>query len=146
MNNYFEIKLKAISENERFARNVVAAFSVTLNPTLNEIKDIKTVISEAVTNCIVHAYNGDADKEILIKCNIEDNTLITTIIDDGVGIPDIELALTAFYTTREEEERSGMGFTLMQSFTDDLEVLSNENGGTTVIMKKKIKRNEAMDA
>lgn len=146
MKNYFEIKFKAISENEKFARNIVAAFSVILNPTLSDIKDIKTVVSEAVTNCIVHAYDNDDSREIIIKCQIDGDVLTTTVIDDGVGIPDIELALTAFYTTKEVEERSGMGFTLMQSFTDELQVLTNNSGGTTVIMKKRMVHNEVKGA
>ncbi len=146
MNNYFEIKLKSVSENEKFARNIVAAFSVSLKPTIDEITDIKTAVSEAVTNCIVHAYDNDPSREILIRCELDENTITTIISDDGVGIPDIELALTAFYTTKEEDERSGMGFTLMQSFCDDLQVSINENGGTTVTMIKKILRDEVISA
>ena len=146
MNNYFEIKLKAVSENEKFARNIVAAFSVALKPTLDDITDIKTAVSEAVTNCIVHAYDSDPLREILIRCEICGNSMTTIISDDGIGIPDIDLALTPFFTTKEEDERSGMGFTLMQSFCDDLQVSINERGGTTVTMIKKIVRDEVAGA
>lgn len=145
MNNYFEMKLKAISENEKFARNVVASFAISLNPTISEIDDIKTAVSEAVTNCIVHAYNYDNDKDISIKAEIEGNKLIVTISDNGVGIPNVELAMTPFFTTREADDRSGMGFTLMQSFTDDMQVISEKGIGTTVVMTKIFDKEEKVD-
>lgn len=138
MNNYFELKLKSISANEKFARNTVGAFAVQLNPTISELDDIKTAVSEAVTNCIVHGYNYDKEKYIYITASIEGNILSVTIKDEGIGIPDVELAMTPFYTTKESEERSGMGFTLMQSFSDSMNVYSEPNKGTIVVMTKKI--------
>lgn len=147
MNNFFEMKLKAISQNEKFARNVVASFAVSLNPTLSEIDDVKTAVSEAVTNCIVHGYNYDNDKYITLRCEIDNNKLVICIKDEGIGIPDIDLALTPFFTTREKEDRSGMGFTLMNSFMDNLEVKSVVGEGTEVIMTKEFRESEvASDA
>lgn len=136
--NYFEMKLKAMSQNEKFARSTVASFAVSLNPTIDEINDIKTAVSEAVTNCVVHGYNCDENGDIFIKAVIENNTISIEIRDQGVGIGDVELALTPFYTTKPDEERSGMGFTLMQSFMDEMSVESQSGKGTTVVMKKTI--------
>lgn len=136
MENYFELKLKSVSENEKFARNTVAGFLVPLDPTLSELDDIKTAVSEAVTNCIVHGYEGATDCEILIKVATEGNKATITITDFGVGIGDIEQAITPFYTTKPDSDRSGMGFTLMQSFMDEFEVLSETNKGTTITMTK----------
>lgn len=139
MKNYFEMKLKAISENEKFARNTVAGFLVGLNPTLSEIDDIKTAVSEAVTNCIVHGYQYDENGVINIKVEIENTTASITIADSGVGIADVEQAMTPFFTTRPNDDRSGMGFTLMQSFVDKFDVYSDVGKGTTVVMVKNIK-------
>ena len=136
MENYFELKLKSISENEKFARNTVAGFLVPLDPTLSELDDIKTAVSEAVTNCIVHGYEKQDDGIITIKVQTEGDKAIITIADEGVGISDIEQAITPFYTTKPDADRSGMGFTLMQSFMDEFEVLSEENKGTTIVMTK----------
>lgn len=136
MENYFELKLKSISENEKFARNTVAGFLVPLDPTLSEIDDIKTAVSEAVTNCIVHGYEDEENGEIIIKVGIDGKRATITIIDNGVGIKDIEKALVPFYTTKPDSDRSGMGFTLMQSFMDEFEVYSEENKGTTIVMTK----------
>ena len=134
-NNYMNLKIKAVSRNEAFARSVVGAFCAQLNPTLDEISDIKTAVSEAVTNCIVHAY---AYKEgvIEIEAAIEDNRIHIEIKDTGVGIPNIEEARKPFFTTRPEEERSGMGFTVMESFMDMLEVTANKPSGIIVKMSK----------
>ncbi len=136
MENYFELKLKSISENEKFARNTVAGFLVPLDPTLSELDDIKTAVSEAVTNCIVHGYEKIDNGEITIKVQISGNRATITIIDNGVGISDIEKALVPFYTTKPDSDRSGMGFTLMQSFMDEFDVYSEENKGTTIVMTK----------
>lgn len=136
MENYFELKLKSVSENEKFARNTVAGFLVPLDPTLSEIDDIKTAVSEAVTNCIVHGYEGIDNGEIVIKVETIGNKAKITIIDFGVGIADIEKAIAPFYTTKPDSDRSGMGFTLMQSFMDKFEVYSEENKGTTITMTK----------
>lgn len=133
--NYMNLKIKAVSCNEAFARSVVGAFCAQLNPTLDEISDIKTAVSEAVTNCIVHAYVYK-DGIIEIEATIEDNRIHIEIKDTGVGIPDIEQARRPFFTTKPDEERSGMGFTVMESFMDMLEVLPNEPSGTIVKMSK----------
>ena len=136
MENYFELKLKSISENEKFARNTVASFLVPLDPTLSELDDIKTAVSEAVTNCIVHGYEYNKDGEILIKMKTDGNRATISITDFGVGISDMQKAIAPFYTTKPDADRSGMGFTLMQSFMDEFEVSSEENKGTTIVMTK----------
>ena len=138
--NYMEIKFKALSINEGFARTVVASFVLQLNPTIEEINEIKTAVSEAVTNCVVHAYpNNDGD--ITIICEIKDDEVIISIKDDGIGIENLQKAKEPFYTTKPDQERSGMGFAVMESFMDKLEVNNNANGsGITVVMTKKIKQ------
>ena len=136
MKNSMEVKFKAIKENEAFARNVIISFILPLNPSLDEIDDIKTSVSEAVTNSIVHAY-PDKTGYITMKVSTNENLVSISIIDNGVGIQDIEKALTPFYTTKPEQERSGMGFTIMDSFMDKLEVKNNHEG-LTVVMQKKI--------
>ena len=139
--NHLQIKMMAKPENEKLARNVVASFLLDLNPSVEEISDIKTVISEAVTNCIVHGYNkGNGD--ITIDMTLVGNTLILKVIDQGVGIKDIKKAMQPFFTTRPEEERSGMGFTVMETFMDSVEVTSEELHGTCVTMVKEIKSAE----
>ncbi|MEG1509855.1 MAG: anti-sigma F factor [Clostridia bacterium] len=142
MENYFnklEMKLLAKSENEAFARSSVASFVLALNPTLEEINDIKTAVSEAVTNCIVHAYKGLNNQTILISVGLDNNKVEIIIQDSGAGIEDVETALQPFFTTKPEEERSGMGFTLMKTFMDDVIVTSKVNEGTKVTMFKTIK-------
>lgn len=139
MKNYFEMKLKAISENEAFARNLVAGFAVQLNPTIDEITDIKTAVSEAITNCVVHAYdNAGGDNYISISASITDNKIEIIISDNGVGIGDIEQAKMPFYTTRKDDERSGMGFTLMETFMDSMTIQSKVGAGTVVTLTKYI--------
>ncbi|HOB64763.1 MAG: anti-sigma F factor [Clostridiales bacterium] len=130
--------IKALPENESFARSVIAAYATRLNPSMEEISDIKTSVSEAITNAIVHGYNNDPDKDISITASIEGNTLWVTVEDKGVGIPDIVEAMKDFYTTKPSEERSGLGFTIMGSFMDTLQVKSVVGEGTTVIMSKVI--------
>ena len=139
MNNKMTLKFISISENEAFARNVVASFIMPLNPTLSEISDIKTAVSEAVTNAIVHGY-PDALGEVELEAFIEGDTLHIKISDCGVGIENVSLALEPFYSTKIESERSGMGFTIMQSFMDEISVNSKLNEGTTIKMSKKINR------
>ncbi len=146
MNNYMKLELAAKSVNEGFARSAVAAFALSLNPTLADLSDIKTAVSEAVTNCIVHAYRGKAENKILIECIAQEQAeggegvLHIKITDYGCGIEDVEKALTPFYTTLEEDERSGMGFTIMQTFMDDFSVDSKSGNGTTVTLVKRLKR------
>lgn len=135
--NKIEIKMLAIPENEKLARNVVASFLLDLNPSVEEISDIKTVISEAVTNSIVHGYNKGCG-EIKIVASLSDNELTLKVIDEGVGIKDIKQAMQPFFTTRPEEERSGMGFTVMETFMDSVSVENNTPRGTIVTLTKKI--------
>jgi len=136
LKNNMEIKFKAIAENQAFARNVVASFILPLNPSLSELEDIKTAVNEAVTNVIVHAYPENVGY-ITMKITTLDNKITIKISDNGVGIENIEKALVPFYTTKPNEERSGMGFTVMESFMDELKVRSNKEG-VTVSMSKEI--------
>lgn len=136
-----EMKLEFISKscNEAFARIAVAAFASQLDPTIEEIADIKTAVSEAVTNSIIHGYEN---KEGIVKlhCMIKENSIIIQVSDTGVGIEDINTAKEPLYTSKPNLERSGMGFTIMQSFMDELNVESVVNLGTKVTMKKVIKQ------
>ena len=136
MNNTMYLKIPALSENEPFARDTVAAFCVRLNPSLHQLSDVKTAVSEAVTNCIVHAYAG-GEGEIEIFCNAEGDTVHIRISDSGKGIEDVVRAVEPFFTTLEEEERSGMGFTIMQTFMTSFRLQSAPGQGTTVYMSKK---------
>lgn len=135
-----EMKIEFISNpnNEAFARISVASFVATLDPTVEEISDIKTAVSEAVTNSIIHGYEG-TQGIVTIKTRIIHNIVEIEIIDNGKGIEDIEKAKQALYTTKPELERSGMGFTIMESFMDEMQVKSTVGEGTTVFMKKIIK-------
>ena len=142
MTNFMKLEIAAIGENEGFARSAVAAFALTLNPSLTELSDIKTAVSEAVTNCIVHAYKACAQASVLIECRAEKTerggVLHIAITDRGCGIEDVDKALTPFFTTLSDEERSGMGFTIMQTFMHEFSVESEKGRGTTVRMCKKI--------
>lgn len=143
MNNKMTIEFLSLPQNEGFARTVISAFCLDLSPTIEELSDIKTAVSEAVTNCVVHAY----DKKIgIIKMSaaIDDGSLFVEITDFGKGIDDIEKAKEPFFTTKPYEERSGMGFTVMESFMDDIAVLKNEGSGIIVRMTKKIKSNKSV--
>ena len=136
--NYFKLELEAKNINEGFARGVVAMFCASLNPTTAEINEIKTAVSEAVTNSIVHGYQNKGGT-IILEAGIKGSTIDIKIIDNGVGIGDIDMALQPFYTTKADEEHSGMGFTLMDSFMNNLEVLKNSPTGLIVHMRKNIK-------
>lgn len=139
MKNHMKLNFFGISANENFARSVAGAFATQLNPTLDEISDIKTAVSEAVTNCIVHAYR-EKPGEIVLEMELDEaNTVRVSIEDKGVGIADINQARQPFFSTIGGEERSGMGFTVMETFMDDVKVLSKPGYGTMVIMYKKIK-------
>ena len=135
-----EMKIEFISNpnNEALARISVASFVANLDPTIEEISDIKTAVSEAVTNSIIHGYEN-AKGIVTIRARIIHNTIEIEVIDKGKGIEDIEKAKQALYTTKPELERSGMGFTIMESFMDEMQVKSTVGKGTTVIMKKTIK-------
>lgn len=137
MNNQMELKFKSLPENESFARACVAAFCVQLDPTIEELGDIKTAVSEAVTNCVVHAY-PDKVGDISIKVHIQNNKVSILVSDFGMGISDIEQAKTPFFTTKPEQERSGMGFTVMEGFVDQMQVRNNKNGGLSVKLIKNI--------
>jgi len=136
--NYFELELEAKNINESFARGVVALFAGQLSPTVSEVSDIKTAVSEAVTNSIVHGYGGKGGK-IILEAKIDGNKLDVTITDFGVGIDDIDMALQPFFTSKADEEHSGMGFTLMDSFMNELSVEKNKPSGLIVRMRKVIK-------
>ncbi len=138
MENEMKIEIKSKSSNEAFARIAVAAFVTELNPTIEEISDIKTAVSEAVTNSIIHGYEGK-DGVIHIYCKIYDRTAEIQIIDYGKGIENIELAKQPLYTTKPELDRSGMGFTIMENFMDEFQIESITGVGTKVLMKKLIK-------
>lgn len=138
MKNQMSLEFDSRSENEAFARVVVAAFATQLNPTLEEIDDIKTVVSEAVTNAIVHGYEQKEEYKVFLQCEITEQTIQITIMDYGVGIEDVEKAKTPMYTTKPYMNRSGMGFTFMEALMDELEVYSEKDEGTTVKMKKRI--------
>ena len=124
-------------ENEGLARVAAAAFCTQLNPTLEEVADLKTAVSEAVTNCIIHGYKGEVHK-IRMTCVRKEKTIYLDIEDEGVGIPDVEKAMEPLYTTRADQERSGMGFTFMEAFMDEVTVTSKVGKGTCVHMSKKI--------
>ena len=138
--NHVKINLPTIVGNEGFARAAVAAFCTPLSPSIEEINDIKTAVSEAVTNVIVHAY-PERKGEIDVEVAIYDNELISiTIIDTGIGFADTEQVKKPFYTTKSAEEHSGMGFTIMEAFMDELDVCSEVGRGTRVSMRKTIKQ------
>lgn len=135
--NSFDMRLAAKSHNEAFARNVVASFAVEISPTLEEINDIKTAVSEAVTNCVVHAYkDGNGIVEIECKVNEKERSIEIVVRDFGKGIADVKQAVEPFFTTSPEDERSGMGFTIIETFMDEMSVESTPGKGTVVRMKK----------
>ena len=136
MQNLCEISFLAISDNEAFARMVAAAFVMPLNPTMEELSDIKTAISEAVTNAILHGYNLDGKSIVYMRCERDGDCLTFQISDEGEGMEDIALAMQPLYTSKPELERSGMGFSFMEAFMDSLEVESEVGKGTVVTMKK----------
>ena len=136
--NYIKLEFPSKSANEAFARSAVAAFAAQLDPTLDELGDIKTAVSEAVTNAIVHAYPEELGIVFLRARIVRGDTLELTVKDRGRGIPDVKKAMEPLYTTGGEE-RSGMGFTIMESFMDKLQVRSRPGKGTTVTMKRQIR-------
>lgn len=137
--NEMRLDFPALKENESFARMVISAFLVPLNPTIEEMADVKTAVSEAVTNAIVHAYRKKSGMVRLQAFYRSDGMLIVDIRDHGCGIQDIQKAREPFFTTLESEERSGMGFTVMESFMDSVEVRSRPDEGTAVRMFKQLK-------
>ena len=136
--NEIRLDFPAIAENESMARMVVSAFLVPLNPTLEELADVKTAVSEAVTNAIVHGYAHESGTVRLIAVCSEDGLITIDVADQGCGIEDISRAREPFFTTLSGEERSGMGFTVMESFMDSVEVKSAPGKGTTVRLTKQL--------
>ncbi|QDW75164.1 anti-sigma F factor [Lachnospiraceae bacterium KGMB03038] len=135
--NEMELIFDSRSSNESFARVTVAAFMTSLNPTVEEVSDVKTAVSEAVTNAIIHGYENEVHN-IYIRCRTEGKTLYLEIEDKGRGIEDVAQAMEPLFTTKPELDRSGMGFSFMEAFMDSLEVLSSPGKGTIVKMKKTI--------
>ena len=144
MKQIMKLELDSISSNESFARVVVAAFLTRLNPTMEEVADIKTAVSEAVTNAIIHGYRQEVHK-IVIEAMVEEDIFTVSVEDFGVGIEDVKKAMEPMYTTRGDLERSGMGFVFMEAFMDSIEVESKVGQGTKVIMTKKIGRRYGRD-
>ncbi|MEC0372049.1 anti-sigma F factor [Paenibacillus chibensis] len=142
--NFMTLQFAAKSENESFARVTVAAFISQLDPTMDELSDLKTVISEAVTNSIIHGYNSDPDGKVTITAEIVGDTVTITVEDKGAGIEDLDLARQPLYTSKPELERSGMGFTIMENFMDEFEVSSEPGSGTSIRMKKRIESKKAL--
>lgn len=143
MKQEMKLEIESIPSNESFARVVVAAFLTRLNPTMEEIADIKTAVSEAVTNAIIHGYRGQVHK-IEIEAVLDEELLTVSIQDFGVGIENIKRAMEPLYTTRKDLERSGMGFVFMEAFMDTVRVESKPGEGTRVTMTKKIGRRYEM--
>ena len=141
LDNVIKIELESNPVNEKIARQLISAVLVDLNPTIEEICDIKTAVSEAVTNAIIHGYKNSKGT-IYITVTIKGREISIEISDFGVGIEDVERAREPLYTSEPEMERSGMGFTVMESFMDELDVISEKNFGTKIIMRKKIKTYE----
>ena len=138
IDNEMKLEFMSKSQNESFARSVVAAFAAQLDPTIEELAELKTAVSEAVTNSIIHGYEYNLGY-ITINCRISGNMVEVEILDDGRGIEDIELAKQPLYTSKPELERSGMGFTVMEAFMDEVMIFSEKNKGTRIIMRKGFK-------
>ncbi|MBQ7867986.1 MAG: anti-sigma F factor [Clostridia bacterium] len=146
MQNRMELTFSACARNEAFARVAIAAFAVQLNPTLPEMADIKTAVSEAVTNAIVHGYKSDESRMVSLKAGYDDRRVLEVTVEDaGCGIRDIETAMQPFFSTGDGSERSGMGFCVMQTFMDAVEVESTVGEGTTVLMRKYVHGEAALN-
>lgn len=141
--NEMQTTFLSLPENESFARVVIAAFAVQLSPTVSEIADVKTAVSEAVTNAIVHGYAGSRGL-VTLRATLEDSVIVIEIEDRGHGIADVAQAMEPFFTTQPDQERSGMGFAVMQTFMDDVEVTSAPGQGTLVKMRKRIRSGGGM--
>ncbi len=137
--NEIKVRFPALSSNESFARIVTAAFLMPFSPTVEEIADIKTAVSEAVTNAIVHGYKSDSSKIVTLSASVLSNGVLKiSVSDKGCGIPDVHIAMQPLYTTDAENERSGMGFSIMETFSDSLRVWSKVGVGTRVTMTRKL--------
>lgn len=135
--NYFKISFPSRSVNEAFARMTIASFCMQFDPTIEQLNDIKTAVSEAVTNCVVHAYPDNVGT-VYITAKLKNNILTVTVKDKGVGIPDIQQAMQPMFTTDAKTERAGLGFAVMQTFMDKIKVYSAVDKGTRVVMTKNI--------
>lgn len=144
MRNEMSLKFRALSQNESFARVTVAAFVAQLDPTMDQLTEIKTVVSEAVTNAIIHGYDNAPDRSVYIDVAIEGEWVEITIRDEGNGIEDVEEARQPLFTTKPELERSGMGFTIMENFMDEVEIQSERGKGTTVRLRKNLSRSKML--
>ncbi|CDO01981.1 anti-sigma F factor [Oceanobacillus picturae] len=144
MRNEMSLEFSSISENEAFARVTVGSFITQIDPTMDELTEIKTVVSEAVTNSIIHGYNNDPNQKIFISCTITEDGIELSIKDDGIGIGDVEEARQPLYTSKPDMERSGMGFTIIENFMDTVEVISLPNEGTTVHMTKQLAKTKSV--
>lgn len=140
--NEMKLTFQSLSVNEGFARSAVASFISMLDPTVSEIADIKTAVSEAVTNCIVHAYRDSVGVIYIHTKILEDRRVLIKIRDRGCGIEDVEKAMEPLFTTQSENERSGLGFSVMQSFCDKVKVKSKINKGTSVLLEKRLSQKE----
>lgn len=144
MKNEMKLEFSALSQNESFARVTVAAFIAQLDPTMDELTEVKTVVSEAVTNSIIHGYENNPAGKVFITVQLIDNTMELVIRDEGIGINDIEEARQPLYTTKPELERSGMGFTIMENFMDEVEIRSEHGFGTEIRLKKRLLNSKAL--
>mgnify|MGYP001770198168 CR=1 FL=1 len=144
MKNEMQLKFSSLSQNESFARVAVASFIAQLDPTMDELTEIKTVVSEAVTNAIIHGYENNPDGVVYVTCRLEDHVVYLTIKDEGVGIDDIETARQPLFTTKPDLERSGMGFTIMENFMDEVQIESKKNEGTIVRLTKHLTKSKAL--
>ena len=144
MNNHMQLSFKSTSENEAFARVVVASFLAPVDPTLEEIAEVKTVVSEAVTNALIHGYEQSNDFDIYLSCELNDHQIKIIIEDFGIGMNNIDEAIQPLYTSKPELERSGMGFTIMENFMDHVIVESSLGNGTKVILEKNFQKSRSI--
>ncbi|SDI30283.1 anti-sigma F factor [Natribacillus halophilus] len=142
MKNEMKIQFSALSQNESFARVSAGAFIAQLDPTMDELTEMKTVVSEAVTNAIIHGYDENPAGTVYLNVVLEEDTVAIIIHDDGGGIGDIEQAREPLFTSKPELERSGMGFTIMENFMDEVNITSADGTGTTVYARKQLSRNK----
>ena len=139
MHNEMEVRFLSLSGNEGFARATAAAFASQMNPGIEELSDIRTAVSEAVTNAIIHGYDQNRECVVTMQMEIDEDDLTVIIRDEGCGIGDIELARKPFFTSKPELERSGMGFSVMEAFMDSVEIQSELGKGTAITMRKRIR-------
>ena len=138
--NKIELKFSACIENEPFARTTIAAFILPLNPDIDELSEVKTIVSEAVSNAIIHGYNYDSSKDVYLKANISENLLEIVVQDYGIGIENVEEALKTSFTSRPDQEHAGMGFSIMKTLSDKFEIRSQKDIGTRVTITKNFKK------